>query len=118
MAVAVRAQSLRKLVQIMVPAFEPNDTGDPSQQTFTPLTETYMEMQALSGQQLVEARKIHAETTHRGTMRFAKGVTAACQVVWFSGAEKRTRTWEVVAVLNAEERDTMLTLLCKELPSG
>lgn len=113
----VRAQDLRILADIMQPAVQANKYGDPSDAVFTPLAQAYIEVESLSGQQLVEARQVHPETSHRVRMRYVKGVTAACRVVWYSAAEKRTRTLEIVGPpMNAGERDTMLTLLCRELP--
>jgi head-tail adaptor len=118
MAVMVRAQNLRILAKVMQPAFQENDYGDPSQQTFTPLGNAYIEVEPLSGRHLVDARQVHAEASLRVRMRFLKGVTAACRLEWYSGAQQHTRTLEIVVVMNAEERDTMWTLLCRELPNG
>jgi head-tail adaptor len=116
MAVTVRAQDLRILAEIMQPAWTEDDYGDPSQRVYTPLAQAYIEMEPLTGQHLVDARQVHAEASLRVRMRFVKGVTAACRVVWYSGAEQRTRTLEIVAPpMNAGEQDTMLTALCKEV---
>ena len=112
MAVTVRAQSLRKLVKIMQPAWAESELGDPSQQTFTPLTNVYAEIIPLNGRQLVDARQVHSEVSHRVMIRYLNGVTAACRVEWDD------RILDVLAVMNLEERDILLTLLCRELPSG
>jgi SPP1 family predicted phage head-tail adaptor len=112
MAMTVRANALRKAVTIMQPAWKADDYGDPSQQTFTTLATVYAEIEPLTGQQLTEARQVHSEVSHRVRIRYLKGLTAACQVEW------QSRKLQIVAVMNAEERDTMWTLLCRELPNG
>lgn len=112
MAVIVRAQNLRKAVTILKPTLDPNKYGDASRQTFTPLETVYAEVLPLTGRQLVEARQIHSEVSHRVTIRPLKGVTTAGRVEW------QGRLLEIESVLNIEERDTMLVLWCKELPNG
>ena len=66
------------------------------------------EVVPLSGRELFQARQVEAEVTHRVTIRYRDGVSPKHRVI------HKNRTLEVVSVLDREERERWLDLVCKE----
>ena len=62
----------------------------------------------LSGRELIAAQAIHAETTHRVTLRYRPGVDASMRVVY------RDRQFNVLAALDPETAHVALHLYCSE----
>lgn len=73
---------------------------------------TYLSVSAsiepVTGREPFLAQAIHAEVTHKIRIRYRTGITAEMRVVF------RSRLFDIQAVLNWEERNTELLLLCKE----
>jgi SPP1 family predicted phage head-tail adaptor len=65
-------------------------------------------IEPLQGRELFSARQIHAEITTRITVRYLAGVTPKMRVLFGS------RTFDIQEVINPEERNAELQLMCIE----
>lgn len=104
------AGDLRHRVTIQAPpltadAIRGVATGSPT----TVAEKVPVKIEPLDGRELVQAQQVAAHVTHRITMRYRAGVTPTQRIVF------GTRTYHVIAVLNLEERNRWLRLLCVEL---
>lgn len=66
-------------------------------------------VEPLSGRELIAAQAAQSEVTHKLTLRWRAGVTAAMRVAFGS------RTFEILSLANRDERGAELTLMCKEV---
>lgn len=108
----IDAGKLRQRITIQ----QPNDT---TQNTFgevvltddsnwTTVDTLWAEIETLTGRELYAAQRIAAEATHKVTLRYYPGIIPKQRVLF------GTRIFDVNAVLNIEERNIELHLLCKE----
>lgn len=61
------------------------------------------------GREFVLAKQVNAELTHEVEIRYRSGLTTSNRVI------HKTRTLEIVSIVNPEERNRNMILLCKEL---
>ena len=103
----VQAGKLRHRIIIQTFTLEQDDFG---QQVRSPITlvERWASVEPLRGQELMNARQVQADVTHRVRVRKADGVTPKMQVVFDN------RTFEILSVLNIEERGRLVEIYCKE----
>src|SRR6266852_5251210 len=73
---------------------------------------TWASVEALQGKELYKAQQMVAEVSHRVTIRYQPGVLAK-DLVDFKG-----RIFSVESVINVEERNRFLQLLCLERNDG
>lgn len=66
-------------------------------------------VEPMSGQELFQARQLYAEVTHRIRARYHSGITAKHRILW------GTRVFDILAVLNLEERNLVLEIMAKEI---
>lgn len=66
-------------------------------------------VEPLNGRELMAAQQINSEITLRVTIRFRPGITSAMRIKYGS------RTFDILAPLDQEERHIELWLMCKEL---
>jgi SPP1 family predicted phage head-tail adaptor len=78
-------------------------------------TETWVEVATLSaalrpigGSEGVEADRLAGRVTHEVSLRYRPGVTPAMRF------RKGTRIFQILSVINVEERKRWLTCLCEE----
>lgn len=76
--------------------------------TWTTALTVWARIEPLSGRALEAARQLHAEVTHRVTIRYRPGITAAMRVKYGS------RLLDVGYVLNPREANEQLQLMCTE----
>lgn len=103
----MRAGKLRHKVTLQSKSETRDDTG----QVFRDWSDTatiYASVEPLSGRELVNAQAIESETTYRITIRHLAGVTTEQRIKFGS------RYFEILSVINPEERNIMLQLMCKE----
>lgn len=62
----------------------------------------------VKGGEYYKAQQVNSEVTHKATIRYRSDITAAMRIS-FGG-----RTFEILAVMDPEERHEILELLCKE----
>lgn len=70
--------------------------------------EVWASVEPLSGKELYKAQQIHAETTTRIIIRYLNGVNTKMRAVF------KDREYDILHILNKEERNTAMYLLCKD----
>lgn len=65
-------------------------------------------IEPISGREYFAAQSTQAEVTHRINMRYLAGVTPKMRVVFGS------RVFEILSVINVDERNRGLQLMCRE----
>lgn len=103
----MRGGKLRRLVTIQ----RRNATQDTFGQSIPDWTDVlvcWASIEALSGRELVTAQAINAATTHEVVLRYAQGISAAMRILY------GTRAFEILSVLNIDERNRQLTLAVSE----
>jgi SPP1 family predicted phage head-tail adaptor len=63
----------------------------------------------MTGREYEESQKIRAETTYRITTRYFPHITTDMKILY------KSKTFDIVSVLNIEERNTQLQLVCWEV---
>lgn len=120
------AGKLRWRVTIVKPAGTQDSTGGVPQDDsslWNPVLECWASIEALAGRDHHATESFVEDTTHRVTIRnprFSSNVNPSVgdpdegitnqMIVWF-----KTRTFQIIAVLNPDERNKMLVLMCKEI---
>lgn len=72
------------------------------------VAEVWVQVEPLSGKELWQAQQVQADVTHRVTMRYRPGVRPKWRIVY------QGRVFNILYVLNLEERNRTLQLLCVE----
>lgn len=65
-------------------------------------------IEPISGREYFAAQSTQAEVTHRITMRYLAGITPKMRIVY------GTRIFEILSVINVQERNRELQLMCRE----
>jgi SPP1 family predicted phage head-tail adaptor len=105
-----RIGPLRNLVDVQEPVETTNDVGEPVE-TWAAITggdDVWASIEPISGREFQVLQQIAAETTHKVILRYISGVTPKMRVLFGS------RTLDILAVRNLEERGRYLELLCRE----
>lgn len=114
----IRAGQLRHRVQLMNLASEQDTFGGPVTADAAVFATVPARIEALSGRELYNAQQMTAQVTHRVTIRWVAGVKAKMDV-WFtenigSPAVAVTRQFQIMDVLNPDEKHHVLLLMCIE----
>lgn len=101
---------LRHRVAIYTTAETRNDFAD-AVEAGSVLATVWGRVEPLLGRELVAAQQVHAEVNHRITVRYSSNLAAVGpkHYIVFDN-----RTFDIQAVLNLDERDRYLVLLCLE----
>jgi SPP1 family predicted phage head-tail adaptor len=67
-----------------------------------------VEVEPLSGRERLHAGQLESSVTHRVTARWRSGITAGMRLLF------RSRPLNIRTVINIEERDRWLELMCEE----
>lgn len=107
----LQAGKLRHLVTIQSPVSTKDDSGGPVISSWVNLSPetTYASIEPIGGRELWALQMANSLTTHRITIRYQQGITARCRVKYGD------RYFQISAVLNVEERNRELQLLCTEI---
>lgn len=107
----MRAGKLRHRLTLQSPtgAVDATFGGQTHAYTDTATVWGSVEPAVLMGREQFAAAQLQAELTHRITIRYRAGVTPKMRVSWDS------RTFDIEQVVNVEERDRELHLLCREM---
>lgn len=99
---------LRKRVQLQHLAKNQDGYGEmiPSYSTYATV---WASIEPLQGRELEHAQQISAETSHRVKIRYNSNVVSEHRVIYGD------RTFEIESVINPDERNEMLILMCKEI---
>ena len=104
------ADQLRHPVKIMRRTVATDATyGGDSTVTWVKLEDVRAEIVPLSGTELIEARQVHGKVTHRLRIRYHSEITNEHRIQF------GTRNFDIISVLNEEERRRFMTLLCVEV---
>lgn len=104
----MKVGKLRKRVKLQNLARNQDSFGE-AVPSYTTYTTVWASVEPLQGRELEHAQQISAEVSHRVTIRYNRNVTSEHRVVYVE------RTLEIIAVINPEEQNEMLILLCKEI---
>jgi SPP1 family predicted phage head-tail adaptor len=107
--IRIRSGALRQLIEIVEPGTSRDSFGGFDAAGGASLGQVWASIEALSGRDAVAAQAFSSIGTHLITIRWMAGV-AAKQVVKFG-----SRTFQIQAVLNPNERTKVLKLLCTEV---
>lgn len=103
----MQAGKLRHRVTFQNPPTAQNSTGQVTG-SYTTLATRWGSIEPLSGRELVNAQQISAEVTHRIRVRWLSGIAPKVRAVFGS------RNFDILSVLNPEERKRELELLVRE----
>lgn len=108
-SVGIQSGRLRQRVSIVEPSATKDSFGGSTPGGGTVLATVWASIEALSARDLVAAQSFASVGTHLIRIRWMSGVLAKQQVVY------GTRTFQIQAVLNPNERTKVLNLLCVEV---
>lgn len=103
----IEAGRLRHRVAIQSATEAQNDLGE-VEKTWATTATVWGAVEPLTGRELWQAQQVSAEITHRVRMRYRSGLTPKNRILFGS------RILEINAILNPEERNIDLELLCRE----
>lgn len=117
MTLRIRAGDFRHLVTINKLTSSSTDLTSRGQQSsprYGQLCKWKCSIEPLTGQELIQARQLHARCSHKLTGRYVPNVTPQCQAVF-----RGSRTFHFNEVRNLEERGRVLEIIAtEELVSG
>jgi SPP1 family predicted phage head-tail adaptor len=87
------------------------DAGGGYAATWADVATVWARIEAMAGRELVLGGVIRGDASHRVTMRYRSGVSPDSRLVYDG------RVFDVLSVANTEERDEVLTLMCREVVS-
>ena len=105
----MRLGDLRHLLRLERPTEGAPDTYGQPPSGWEPVAELYAKVEPLSGRELELARQQEARVTHRLTIRFNEDVTTRNRLLLGE------RVFQVVSVLDEEERHDVMMLLAQEV---
>jgi len=105
----MRAGTLKRRVTIQSVTEGARDAYGEPDETITTHATRWASVEPLSGAELYRAHEVHPEVTHAVKMRYLSGVTTKMRIVL------GTRTFEIKSVLNSEEDNRELVLMCTEM---
>lgn len=103
----MRSGELRHRVTVQKVTTLVDRFGDPKP-TYSPLATVWASVEPLTAREVLQAGEAAADVTHRVRLRYMPGVSSMGRVVFGD------RTFEVTSVINPEERNRELVLLCQE----
>lgn len=98
---------LRHRITFQQESLTPDGMGG-STKTWTSLGTVSAQVEPLSGKEFFQAQQIQSSVTHKVTMRYRANTIPSLRILF------GTRTFDVNAVLDPEERHIQLILLCTE----
>lgn len=104
----MQAGALRHFVSIESQSITRSATGEASS-TWNTFAQVYARIEPLSGKEFFAAQETQNEASTRITIRYLQGVTEDMRVLHAG------RVYHVDVVLNINERDIMMQLMCHEV---
>ena len=104
----MNAGRMRHRVELRTPLY-PNESGY-ANTTYSSLGTFWAEVEPLRGREYWQSQHENSEVTHRIRMRFVRRAKANANLVAFYGG----REFEVLSVIDPNERNISLELMCKE----
>lgn len=95
--------------RITVEAFTETPRADGGiDEAWTNVGQRWASIEPLNGKEFMEAQQLGSEVTHRVKLRHFPGLTPKHRLTF------GTRTFNIVSVLNLDERSIVAELMCKE----
>ena len=111
--IPVQVGALRHRVEIVNLQSGPQDVfGASSAPVKVPFATVWGRVQALQGKDLYQAEQFVSQVSHQVTIRYMRGIKGGDYVVY------DRRAFRIQAVINPEERNIILNLLCLENNDG
>ncbi len=104
---ALMAGKLRHRIAIQQRTTDQDDYGQQLDQ-WDDVARVWADIEPLNGRELLAAAAVQAETTHTVTMRYRPGITPQLRINY------NGRLFNILNVLDDNERHRTLTLLCSE----
>ena len=104
----IAAGKLRHRLSIQEPAKTRAGDGTVSESWLT-LAVVWASVAPIRGRELIEAQRFESQVTHRVRMRYYAGLTAQHRLLF------GTRVLNIESVLNKEERNVEMELMCREV---
>ena len=98
--------TLQEFVEIV------DEYGTPIGEGWEDIATVWAAVEPITGREYIELHNTQSELSHKVTMRYRPGVTPANRLL-FNG-----RQFDIQSVLNLEERNRELVLMCKEKVGG
>lgn len=108
----MRAGELRHKVIIQKISDNVNSFNQPDEDDWVDVATARAAINPLSGREFFAAEQNNSEVTHKVKMRYIAGVLPNMRIKF------GTRYFGIIAVLNVEERNRELQIMCKELFNG
>jgi SPP1 family predicted phage head-tail adaptor len=105
----MRIGQLRHRLTIQVAGLRTDDTGAPDQ-AWSDVTTVFGRINPLTGRELTDAQAHDARVTHEITVRSFSGLTPKHRIKF------GTRIFDVLAVLDKDERQRAMRVVCVEQP--
>ena len=102
---------LRHRITLLRQVNEVNDYGA-STQTWKRVATVWADVRPLSGREYFSAQQVQSEVTTQIWLRYLDGIMPTMRV------KLGKRALEIVSVLNTQERNVSLQLMCKEVING
>ena len=104
----MQAGRLRHRITIQTFTTTKDEFGQPVE-TWDTFDTVWASVEPLTGREYFQAQQTQAEISYRVRIRYLSGVEPTMRVIHGS------RTLEILAVLNAEERNREIQLMCREV---
>src|SRR6266478_7873533 len=118
----IRAGKLRHRLAIVQPYGPAQDsTGSLALVSMSPVATVWGSIESVSGRDVLAAMQFSAVVTHKICIRFRGPemkppiTIAAKDQIWFQGPGGTNRAFQILAMMNPDERNKLLILLCVEV---
>jgi len=105
----MEAGRLRKLATYQIPQRSRNPVTNEQQETWIDMAEYRVSIEPLRAAEILKAKSVQENVTHRINMRYTTGITADGRFTYDS------RIFDIVGVINIEERNIELQILANEI---
>lgn len=107
----MQAGRLRHRV-IIQSAVEARNAYGEAIKTWSTVATVYASVEPIRGREMFDAEQVQSEVTHRVRLRYRPGLTSQMRLLF------NARTFEVQTVINVNERNREVQLMCKETPDA
>jgi SPP1 family predicted phage head-tail adaptor len=104
----MKAGKLRHSIIIQTRTDTADSYGEPIP-AWSTFLETWASIDPISGREFFSSKEVKSEVSHKVRIRWAEGITTQMRVLF------GTRTFDIESVINIEERDRELLLMCVEV---
>ena len=116
----MRAGLLRNSITIQTrPSTAQNEYGEPSSTSWHDDTDTFAGIWPLRGTEYHQANQGQSQVSHKIQMRWmpladGTAINPRCRIKWHDPELEADRYFEIVSVINIDERNRTIQLMCSE----